>query len=226
MDSKRKTKEYLYPASYEEALEIQNALCGRVIIKPLGKKPRLIAAADAAFHDGVALAAACLYTYPELELKEIATGTVPLSLPYRPGFLSFCEGPAIYKTINSLNEKPELLLLDGQGIAHPRRLGLASFIGLLFGLPAIGCAKSVLVGSFMTPGEEAGSFTELIYKGEVVGYALRSRARTRPIFISPGHLINLEDSLKIVLSCLRGFRIPEPLRQAHLMTVKLKEQKK
>lgn len=226
MDSKKKTEKYLFPASYEEALEIQKALSESVIIKPLEKEPRLIAAADAAFLNGAVLAAACLFTYPELELRETATVTAPLSLPYRPGFLSFCEGPAIHQTINSLNETPELLLLDGQGIAHPRRLGLASFLGLLFGLPAIGCAKSRLVGNFLTPGAVTGSFTELIYKGEMVGYVLRSRARTKPIFISPGHLIDPKDSLKIVISCLRGFRIPEPLRQAHLLTVKLKGEKK
>ncbi|MGB9836920.1 MAG: endonuclease V [Candidatus Saccharicenans sp.] len=226
MSDKVKPELFLYPANLKEATRLQKIMADKIIIKPLRKEPRLVVAADATFTPDLVLAAVCLFSYPELELVETATAEVPLRFPYRTGFLSFCEGPAVFQAINSLSRKPDLLLLDGQGIAHPRRLGLASFVGLLFGLPAIGCAKSHLVGDFLPPAPEAGSCSELFYHGQLVGYVLRSRARVRPIFISPGHLIDPDSSLRIILGCLKGYRIPEPLRLAHQLTTELRARKK
>jgi len=226
MLSKIEIDRFLYPANLKEALHLQKVLASQIIIRALPQEPACIAAADASFLPNRVLAAACLFSFPELQLIEAATAEAPLRFPYRTGFLSFCEGPAVFQALNSLKKKPDLLLLDGQGIAHPRRLGLATFLGLLFELPSIGCAKSLLVGTFEPPPARAGAFSELRQKGEWLGYVLRSRDRVKPIFISPGHLIDHSTSLKIIISCLRGYRIPEPLRQAHHLTIKLKELRK
>lgn len=212
----------LYPKDLKQARRIQASLLKKLILTPLAKPPRLIAAADAAFTSNRVLAAACLYSFPELKLLEEVTAIEPLRFPYRTGFLSFCEGPAIYKAICRLSQQPDLILVDGQGIAHPRLMGIATFLGIILNLPTIGCAKSHLIGEYKMPGKEKGSFSELRYKGEFLGYVLRSRTGVKPIFVSPGHLINQPDSLNIVQQSLTGFRIPEPLRQAHLLTQKLK----
>ncbi|MBC7363662.1 MAG: endonuclease V [Candidatus Aminicenantes bacterium] len=226
MNSKLNPESFLYPSSIREAQSWQEILARKIKIMPLEKIPQFIAAADASFLPSRVLAVACLFRFPELKLVETAVADEPLFFPYRPGFLSFCEGPAVFRAINSLKKKPELLLFDGQGIAHPRRLGLASFLGLLLETPSIGCAKSILVGDYSPPGPEAGSTSELYYRGEIVGYVLRSRWRVKPIIISPGHLIDASSALKIIISCLKGYRIPEPLRLAHQQSVRLKTLKK
>jgi len=226
MNSKLNPQSFLYPSSLREARTWQEILASMIKIEPLAQTPQFIAAADASFRPDRVLAVACLFRYPELELVETAMVDEPLLFPYRPGFLSFCEGPAVFRAINSLKKKPELLLLDGQGIAHPRKLGLASFLGLLLETPSIGCAKSILVGDYSPPGPQAGSASELRYRGEVVGYVLRSRTRVKPIIISPGHLIDAPSALQIIISCLKGYRIPEPLRLAHQQSVRWKARQK
>ncbi|HEK85181.1 MAG: endonuclease V [Candidatus Saccharicenans sp.] len=217
-------KEILYPQNIKVATRIQAELRSRVALRPLNKKPALIAAVDSAFSHNLVLAAAALFSFPELELLDATTVKEPLNFPYRSGYLSFCEGPAIYLALKKFKTKPDVLICDGQGIAHPRRLGLATFMGIVTGIPSIGCAKSLLVGSYQEPGIEKGCYSELYYRGEVVGYVLRTRTGVKPVFVSPGHLVSLEDSLEIIKGCLTNYRIPEPQRQAHQLTQKLKLQ--
>jgi len=217
-----KLEQILYPEDVGRARQVQVHLLKKLKLVPLERPPHLLAAVDAAFTDELVMAAVCLFSFPELELLEEQTGAEPVKFPYIPGFLSFREGPAIYQTILKLRQKPDLLLVDGQGIAHPRRLGIATFLGIILRTPSIGCAKSHLVGDFRMPARSGGSYTELTNRGELVGYVLRSRTAVRPIFISPGHLVSHQDALELVRNCLRGFRVPEPLRRAHQLTQKMK----
>lgn len=140
--------------------------------------------------------------------------TAPTSFPYIPGLLSFREAPVILQALEKLGRPPDILFIDGHGIAHPRRLGIASHIGVLTGLPAIGVAKSVLCGNYEEPGPAKGSATPLIHKGEKIGTVLRSRDNVKPIFISPGHRIVHESAVALVLRCLTRYRLPEPVRLA------------
>jgi deoxyribonuclease V len=200
-----------------QAREVQLRLASKVRTSSLKTRPRTVAGADAAFSEERAFAAACLYAYPALERLEEATAESPLSFPYVPGYLSFREGPAILAALARLSRKPDFILVDGQGIAHPRRCGIASHLGVLLGIPAIGCAKSRLLGEYRDPGRRRGSRVDLIYEGKVVGAVLRTRNGVRPLFVSPGHLIDLDSAVEFVLAATRGFRIPEPLRRAHAL---------
>jgi deoxyribonuclease V len=172
-----------------------------------------VAGIDASYRE-VGRAAVVVLTFPALEVVEQATATVESVFPYVPGLLSFREGPVVLAALAKLGARPDLLLFDGQGYAHPRRLGLASHIGLLAGLPSIGCAKSRLVGQHDEPGPALGDRAPLVADGETVGAVLRTRRRTRPLFISAGYRMDLETAVNAVLRCLRGYRLPEPTRLA------------
>ncbi|MGB9892797.1 MAG: deoxyribonuclease V [Candidatus Saccharicenans sp.] len=211
-----------HPENLAQARRLQAYLLKKLKLIPIKKPPEFIAAADAAFTRELVLAAVCLFSFPDLRLLEAQTAIERLSFPYRPGFLSFCEGPAIYQAVQRLSRQPDLILVDGQGIAHPRRMGLATFLGIILNIPTVGCAKSHLIGNYKLPGKEKGSYSELRHKGELLGYVLRTRTGVKPVFVSPGHLISQDEALKIVQQCLSGFRIPEPLRQAHLLSQKIK----
>jgi len=139
-----------------------------------------------------------------------------LNLPYIPGLLSFREAPLILAACQKLTVTPGLILVDGQGIAHPRRMGLASHIGLWLNLPTIGCAKSLLCGTHQVPGAEPGSYAEVIDNGEIIGAALRTKLGVKPIYVSIGHKIDLPTAIYWVMNCCRGYRLPEPTRLAHL----------
>ncbi len=182
------------------------------------KPPCLIAGLDISppTARGIATAAVVVLESPELEAVEIKVVSGKLNFPYIPGLLSFREAPLTVAVCQRLTLTPDLILVDGQGIAHPRRLGLASHLGLLLGTPTIGCAKSRLCGKHETPGEEPGSYAELIDEGEIIGAALRTKPRVNPIYISIGHKIDLESAIHWVLKCCRGYRVPEPTRLAHL----------
>ncbi|MDA8325523.1 MAG: deoxyribonuclease V [Nitrospiraceae bacterium] len=206
-----------------EARALQRALAGRIKIVPLGKKPRFVAGADAAFLDDQVLAVACLFTYPEMELIDIKTVVMKVTFPYIPGLLGFREGPAVVRAVRGLMQKPDLLFIDGQGVAHPAKMGIASHAGLLLDIPTIGCAKSRLVGDYAEPGRKRGQRSPLFHKGELAGTVLRTKDGVRPVFISPGHRIDFEGSVEMALSCGRGFRIPEPTRVADMETKRLKK---
>jgi deoxyribonuclease V len=206
------------------AAAVQRSLAGRVRLLPLSRPVRVLAGADVAFLPlrNLVLAAVVTLSWPGLSLLETATAVRPGLFPYVPGLLSFREGPALLAAFASLTGPPDLILLDGQGIAHPRRLGLASHLGLILDLPAIGCAKSRLLGTADPPGPLRGSASPLRDGGEVVGMVLRTRDRVAPLYVSPGHLTNLDDAVRWTLAAGGGFRLPEPTRLAHQAVSRLK----
>lgn len=171
----------------------------------------------------LALGAAVLMAYPSLEVLEVATSAVEVTFPYVPGLLSFRELPALIPALESLRRAPELIFVDGQGLAHPRGFGLACHLGVLTGIPTVGCAKSRLVGEAAEPGPEVGDWEPLVYENRVVGAVLRTRVGVKPLYVSVGHKVDLAAALEAVLSCLRGRRLPEPQRRAHLLTAELKK---
>ena len=206
--------------SPKEAIELQKKLRSQVQLAPLKRQPKLIAGCDVSMNRFAkeGFAGFVVMTYPGLEVIEKAAIKDTIPMPYIPGLLSFREIPMLEKAWKKLKNKPELILVDGIGIAHPRRLGIATHLGLLLDLPTTGCGKSVLYGTYQEPGLEPGSISYMKdpKTGEVIGAALRTKLRSNPMFISPGHLITLEDSLEIVRNCLRGYRLPKPTRLAHL----------
>lgn len=201
-----------------EAQAIQLKLAAKVSRTSEGLNPRFIAGMDisAPKADGIARAAVVILEYPELRVVEIKVASGRLSFPYIPGLLSFREAPLTLEACERLNLSPDLIIVDGQGILHPRRFGLASHLGLLLDTPTIGCAKSLLCGQHQEPGLEPGSYAEVVDKDEVIGAALRTREGTSPVYVSIGHKIDLESAIYLVRQCCRGFRVPEPTRLAHL----------
>jgi deoxyribonuclease V len=160
------------------------------------------------------LAAVLVFRLPGLDLVETSQVARQVRFPYVPGLLSFREAPPLLEAWDRLTRKPDLLVCDGQGIAHPRGLGLASHLGLLIGVPTIGCAKSRLVGAHDAVGSRRGDRTPLRYEGKVVGAVVRTRTRVRPLYVSPGHLIGIPAATRWVLELCRGYRLPEPTRLA------------
>lgn len=180
--------------------------------------PRLVAGVDISARDarGMVKGAVVILSYPELTLVETSVVECKVDFPYVPGLLSFREAPAAVAAFEKLTLNPDLTLVDAQGIAHPRRFGFASHLGLLLDTPTIGCAKSILCGRHGPLGLESGSYAELIDNDEVVGAALRTKERTAPIYVSIGHKVALDSAIKYVMVCCRGYRLPEPTRLAHL----------
>lgn len=212
-------KLHSWKVSTHDASEIQRSLSNRILQKhtiPI-KEIKLIAAADVSFnrYSKFLYASVVLVNFPDLSLNSFYTGKFETNFPYIPGYLSFREAPPVLKLFQQIKVVPDILLCDGQGIAHPRGIGLASHLGLFLDIPSIGCAKSVLVGDYDEPNWRKGSISYLKYQDKIVGAALRTRSYVKPVFVSCGHKVNLEDSLKIILKCSPKYRIPEPLRQAH-----------
>lgn len=178
--------------------------------------PRLIGGADVGFEQEgeVTRAAIVLLAYPSLELVEYQVARVATTMPYIPGFLSFRETPALLAAWQQLAQKPDLLFVDGHGISHPRRLGVASHFGLLVDVPTIGVAKKRLCGQFMLPGDEPGALAPLMDKNEQLAWVWRSKARCNPLFVSTGHRVALDSALTWVQRCIKGYRLPEPTRWA------------
>jgi deoxyribonuclease V len=207
---------HAWDLSPREAVRLQRRLCGRVRQRPLPARVRLVAGLDAAFpRDGsVCLAAAVLWDTHSREVVEQRVARHPLRFPYVPGLLSFREAPAVLAALGGLETRPDVVICDGHGMAHPRRFGLACHVGVLSGLPTIGCAKSRLVGEHREPAVRRGSRARLIDRGETVGYVVRTRDGVRPVFVSVGHLADLDSAVRLVLRCATGFRLPEPTRRA------------
>jgi deoxyribonuclease V len=199
----------------EEAVAIQRRLRGLVRTEAdvVLDRVRIVAGVDASYKD-VARAAVVALSFPALEVLETAVAVRAIPFPYVPGLLSFREAPAVLDALAKLRARPDVLIFDGQGLAHPRRLGLASHLGVYLDLPSVGCAKSRLVGRYEEPGPATGDRAPLVDRGEVVGVALRTKPRTKPLFVSVGHKIDLETAVALVLACLRGYRLPEPTRLA------------
>jgi deoxyribonuclease V len=201
-----------------QAKQIQSELANQVSRKSEVTKPSFIAGVDISAPDsrGIARAAAVILNYPQLEVVEVETTEDKLNFPYIPGFLSFREAPLVLAACQKLSIDPDLILVDGQGIAHPRRFGIASHLGLLLDIPTIGCAKSRLCGTHVPVSAEAGAYAELTDNGETIGVALRTKDKVNPIYISIGHKIDLPTAIHWTLECCRNRRLPEPSRLAHI----------
>lgn len=210
----------------KEAVALQRELAAQVRCEddlgPVG----LIAGVDVSMNrfspDGYA--AIVVLSVPELEVVEVAGAKTALAMPYIPGLLSFREIPLLLEAWAKLQHKPDLLMVDGHGIAHPRRLGIAAHLGVYLDVPAIGCGKSILSGRHAPLPPERGAMAPLVHHNEVVGYALRTKNKVNPVFVSCGHRVSQETAVRWVLECARGYRLPEPTRQAHLASNQLRRE--
>lgn len=211
-----------WPQDKARVYEIQEEVRKRVRIGPLSKQPSIIAGVDASFTDDRIISVACLMGFPGLECLEDSSAVIKSVFPYITGYLSFREGPAIAKALKGLKQRPDLLIFDGQGIAHPKGLGIAAFMGALLDMPSIGCAKTRLVGEYVEPGPKRGDFSPLVHKGVEVGAVLRTQDNTRPVFVSPGHRIDIEGAVEIVLASAPRFRLTEPVRRADALSRKIR----
>ena len=210
---------------YKKAIQIQENLRELLTFEKYTGKIQTIAGADVSYdkHSDRFFAGVVVFKLnKQLELIEEATAVGKARFPYIPGLLSFREAPILLMAFRKLKNNPDIVLFDGQGIAHPRHFGLASHMGLILDKPSIGCAKSRLVGEYGSVENTAGAYSKLIYENKIVGVVLRTKKNTKPIFISPGHRTNLTFAIRIVLKTCCGYRIPEPTRQAHLLVNKLR----
>ncbi|MEJ2688460.1 MAG: deoxyribonuclease V [Deltaproteobacteria bacterium] len=209
-----------------QAIAIQKRLAALVRDDKPTRPFRYIAGVDAAFSaDGQScLAGAVLWDMSKSVMVEQQTAIHPLTFPYIPGLLTFREAPALIAALRKLRQTPDCLICDGQGVAHPRRCGIATHLGLIVHLPAIGCAKSRLIGDYKMPAEWRGAWTPLTFKDEVIGAVLRSRDHVRPLFISIGNNIDLGSAMQTILACGRGYRLPEPTRLADQLVGRLKRE--
>lgn len=210
--------------SPREAIAKQLELVQKIRLTPISMDFRTLGAADIGYAPSTNQLAAVMATFqwPGLRLLEVATITAPIRFPYIPGLLSFREVPVLLDAFERLQDPPDVLLCDGQGMAHPRRLGLASHLGLCLGIPTVGCAKKRLCGEHEPLSPLKGASVPLLLRGEVVGRVYRSRDSVKPIFISPGHLSDLDSATQLVSRCLGRFRLPEPIRKAHSLATELR----
>jgi deoxyribonuclease V len=209
-----------------EARKIQERLKKSLKLEPLkGEKIKTVCGVDVSYlrDKSMVFATAVVLSFPGLDVMEQKFCVHETDFPYIPGYLAFREAPAILKTIDLLTVPVDLLLVDGHGIAHPRRFGIASHIGVITGLPAIGCAKKRLIGTYEEPSQERGAYTFLYHGEEKVGGALRTRYGKKPVFVSPGNLSDIESAIGLTLAATGKFRIPEPIRHAHGLTVKIRK---
>lgn len=204
----------------QRAVKAQNEMRHKVRIEPYEGPLRLIGGADVSFnkYSSTIYAGVVVLDFTTMEVVDRASAVMEVNVPYIPGLLSFREIPPLLKAWSHLNTKPDVMMFDGQGIAHPRRFGIASHAGLLFDIPSIGCGKSLLTGVFEEPNIKAGSQSPLVDRKtkETIGVVLRTKDKVNPVFISPGHRMDFDSAVMITQACVRKHRIPEPTRQAHL----------
>lgn len=206
-----------WDVSTKKAVEIQKKLAAQIDVGDGIGTPSLIAGVDVsgANEERIAKAAIVMLDYPDLNVIDTVTIEAEVNFPYVPGLLSFREMPLLIKVLEKLDAVPDLVLVDGQGIAHPRRLGLASHLGLFLDIPTIGCAKSRLIGTHGELSDKAKTWTELFDGNEVIGAAVRTKIKTNPLYISVGHKISLPKAIYWTLQCCKKHRLPEPTRLAH-----------
>jgi len=200
-----------------EARAIQESLRDEVVRQDRLGEIRQVAGVDVGFEQAgrITRAAVAVLGFPDLEVRARAIARQPTSFPYVPGLLSFREIPAVLAAMEELQDLPDLLLCDGQGLAHPRRFGIACHLGVLTNLPSIGVAKSRLLGEAVDPGPEKGSWEPLLDHGEVIGAVVRTRSRVKPLYVSIGHRVSLETAIRYLLACTPRYRLPETTRHAH-----------
>jgi deoxyribonuclease V len=229
--------------SPSEAVALQKRLREQVRIEPLTRKAELVAGCDISFNkfSDIVYAGIVVLRLPELEIVDRSTAITKTNFPYISGLLSFRETPALLECWEKLATAPDVVMLDGQGLAHPRRFGIACHFGLLTDTPTLGCAKTVLRGKFEEPGDEAGSYSLMMDKNEVIGAAVRTKDKVAPVYVSAGHLIDLPGAISLALRCVKGYeaessaslfetrplskskyRIPEPTRRAHILVNELR----
>lgn len=201
----------------EEAIALQRQLVKEVIYdRPLKLDAiRLVAGVDVSVKDNVSQAAVVVASFPDLRPVETVLWQMPTPFPYIPGLLSFREGPVLEEAFRRLEHEPDVFIFDGMGRAHPRRIGIATHMGLWLQRPTIGCGKTLLTGKYVEPPDERGAQTDLVDRGEVIGVILRTRAGVKPVYISVGHLADLPTSVELVMRCTSRYRLPEPIRFAH-----------
>jgi deoxyribonuclease V len=204
-----------WDVSPAEARAIQDRLRGRVCVQPLDRQPERVAGVDVSVKGDLARAAVVVLSYPDLVPFQAAAAELAVPFPYVPGLLAFREGPVVLAALERLTCKPDVLMFDAQGLAHPRRMGLAAHLGVLLDVPAVGCAKSRLCGTYVEPGKEKGGWAPLMDGDEVIGAVVRTRSRVRPVFVSVGHRVDLAAAVSLVLNCTTRYRLPEPTRWAH-----------
>ncbi len=206
-----------WDVSPKEAIEIQRSLLDRLVVQDDFGQIKTVAGVDVGFEQDntITRAALAVLNIDSLELVETAIARRPTSFPYVPGLLSFREIPAILEAMLKLKSVPDLLLCDGQGIAHPRRLGIAAHLGILTDIPSVGVAKSRLTGIHDKVPQEKGSYVPLMDNGEQVGVVLRTRTNVKPLYISPGHRVGIDAARKLVMRCVTRYRLPETTRHAH-----------
>jgi deoxyribonuclease V len=196
-------------------MEIQRHLRRYLIEVPIDKQPEIVAGVDVSVKDGRARSAVVLLSFPELGPLEAATAERPATFPYIPGLLAFREGPVVLEAMERLTGRPDVLIFDAQGFAHPRRMGLAAHLGILLDIPSVGCAKSRLCGEYSEPGAKKGSWTPLYDGDEVIGAVVRTRSNVKPVFVSIGHRVILQTAIQLVVDCAPNYRLPETTRWAH-----------
>lgn len=216
--------EHRWDLSPREAIALQADLRARVRTDSVLPKIKTIAGGDCAYDKRAQLGYAgwVVYSYPDLEEIQRVGRRAKITFPYVPGLLSFRETPLLLQALDKLERLPDLLILDGHGVAHPRRFGIACHLGLCVDRPTIGCAKSRLVGTHDDPGQEPGSSVALVHNGDDVGCVLRTKRRCKPVFVSAGHRIRLTDATTVIQNCMDGYRIPRPTREADRYVAYLK----
>lgn len=214
----------LWPTNVADAIAVQNTLRGAVLTEDRLGAVQHVAGLDVGFEqqNTVVRAAIAVLDFPALELKDYAIARLPVTFPYIPGLLSFREIPALLEVFKLIKIMPDLLLVDGQGIAHPRRIGIASHFGVLTDMPTIGVAKSILIGKHAALPPQRGTWQPLLHRGEVIGAALRTRANVSPVYISSGHRVSLPTAIRYVMACTTKYRLPETTRHAHRLASVLK----
>lgn len=204
----------------KEAIKIQSDLLSKIVFCAGPKKIKTIAGVDVGFHDNLARAAVVALNYPNLNVIEEQIAELPLTFPYVPGLLAFREAPSVLTAIEKLKSEPDVFIFDAHGYSHPRRMGLATHLGIILNKPSIGCAKSKLCGNYQEPENEVGKWSALTNKGETIGAVLRTKKDSPPVFVSVGNLIDLHSAIKIILSCCKSDRLPEPAHLAHELGTK------
>ncbi|KPJ50101.1 hypothetical protein AMJ40_03965 [candidate division TA06 bacterium DG_26] len=199
---------------------LQREIAKQVVVRNCVGKLDVVAGCDVAYKETRGCAAVVLLSYPVLDTVEVVRAEADVGFPYIPGFLAFRELPLILCALQKLKTTPHCIIVDGHGIAHPRHAGLACHLGLLSAIPTIGCAKTLLVGDYVEPQKQKGAHSPLRWEGRTVGSVLRSRAGAKPVFVSPGHLVDVDTAREIVLRCCARYRTPEPLRLAHIQSRK------
>ena len=217
-----------WEVGYTEAVRIQQVLREQISLDDAIPvySISLIAGADISYDrgDDRFYAAVVVLRFPELDIVETAEHTATVRFPYIPGLLSFREGPVLLEAFAKLRNRPDAVIFDGQGIAHPRGLGLASHMGLFLDLPTVGSAKTRLFGVHGEVPAAPGSYASLMDGDNVIGFALRTKRNVNPVYVSPGHLMSLKTTRSVVLTCCTGYRVPEPVRQAHLLVNRLRNE--